>query len=265
MSDLEQTSVRSPDGTNIAFVRMGNGPSLVLVHGSLATGERWMQVASILASQLTCFVMDRRGHGHSGDSTHYSIEREYEDIESLLGEAGSEASLLGHSYGAVCALGTATRTRLRRLILYEPPLPVNGSVAGGALPDYKKAIDARNFDLALEIGLTKFAGVTSNQVQALRKLPAWPKMVALAPTWTREIEAMDALGPSLTRYGQLTTPTLLLTGTLSPKHPLKDSVLALSATLKNCTVASLDGQGHEAHSLAPALIAEKVASFVLNR
>ena len=207
--------------------------------------------------------MDRRGYGRSGNSLGYAIEREYEDIEAVLASAGNQASLLGHSYGAICALGAATRARVTHLVLYEPPLPVQGSVAGGALGDYKKLVEMGDSDGALALGLTKFAGVTPEQIQALRRSPLWPKMVALAPSWTREVEVIDRLGPSLNRYRDLQVPTLLLSGTHSVKYPLQDATEALAATLKNVQISRLEGQGHTAHSLAPTLVAERIATFLL--
>ena len=73
-------SVRSGDGVSIGFARIGNGPALVLVHGSLSDGDDWRKVVSLLAGRFTCYIMDRRGRGRSGDSPEYSIEREYEDV-----------------------------------------------------------------------------------------------------------------------------------------------------------------------------------------
>jgi pimeloyl-ACP methyl ester carboxylesterase len=88
-------------------------------------------------------------------------------------------------------------------------------------------------------------------------------MVALAPSWTREVEAVDQLGPNLSRYRDLLVPTLLLSGTLSSKYALQDATEALAATLKNVQLSRLEGQGHNAHSLAPTLVAERVAAFLL--
>ena len=170
---IEQDSVVSSDGTEIAFVRIGHGPPLAIVHGSLTSGENWLPVARILANRFTCLVIDRRGYGRSGNSANYAIEREYEDIEAVLAAAGKQVSLLGHSYGAICTLGTATRTRVKHLILYEPPLPIHGSVTGGALVDYRKAIETGDLDGALALGMNKFAGVTPEQIQALRRSPLW--------------------------------------------------------------------------------------------
>jgi pimeloyl-ACP methyl ester carboxylesterase len=58
-----QGSVGSSDGTRIGFTRVGSGPSLVFVHGSLSTSEDWLPVARLLADRFACYVMDRRGRG----------------------------------------------------------------------------------------------------------------------------------------------------------------------------------------------------------
>ena len=130
--------VHSADGTRIAFRRLGSGPAVVFVHGSVSTHIDWMPVARLLADRFTCFVMDRRGRAKSGEGVGpYSIEREYEDIDAVLAaaqtETGSEAALVGHSYGAICALGVAMRHLVPRLVLYEPPLPVGGLIRRWAI------------------------------------------------------------------------------------------------------------------------------------
>ncbi len=100
-------TIRSIDGMRIAFERSGAGSPLVLVHGT-----------------STVYAVDRRGRGSSSDATRYDIEREVEDIVAVVGSIGQPIDLLGHSYGGICSLEAALRTsHLRRLILYEPPIP----------------------------------------------------------------------------------------------------------------------------------------------
>jgi pimeloyl-ACP methyl ester carboxylesterase len=70
------------------------------------------------------YALDRRGRGGSGDAKQYAIELEFEDIEALINSIKEPVFLLGHSYGALCSLEAALRTtHLRKLILYEPPIP----------------------------------------------------------------------------------------------------------------------------------------------
>lgn len=110
---------RSADGTSIGFARLGSGPAVVFVHGSLSTGDDWRQVATAMAGQCTCFLMDRRGRGRSGDASDYAIDREYDDIKAVLDVAGPGTHLVGHSYGAIGALGAALGAPIGRLVLYE--------------------------------------------------------------------------------------------------------------------------------------------------
>jgi pimeloyl-ACP methyl ester carboxylesterase len=255
-------SVRSADGTQIGYLRVGAGPALVLAHGSLSTSVDWLRVAESLATRFTCFVMDRRGRGMSGNAASYRIEREYEDIAAVLMAAGPAAALLGHSFGAICALGTALRSPVPRLVLYEPPLPVGGPVAGKYLDDYRDAVARSQFDEALAIGMARFVGLSSEQIGVMRTLPIWPYLSSLVPTWVRELEAIDALGTAISHYAAITCPTMLLVGDQSAEHPLKDASAALARILPKAQVVPLESQGHMAMRMAPQLLAEKIAEFL---
>jgi pimeloyl-ACP methyl ester carboxylesterase len=253
---------RSADGTPIGFVRLGSGPAVVFVHGSLSTGDDWRQVASAMAGQFTCFLMDRRGRGRSGDASAYAIEREYEDIPAVLDIAGPGAHLLGHSYGAIGALGAALRVPIGRLVLYEPPLPVTGPVVGAALAPYRAAVASHHLDEALTIGLRDIIRLSAGEISALRQTPLWNKRAALTPTWTRELEAIDRLGPSLDRYRHLAAPTLLLLGTATAAHH-QVATTALAKTLPDVRVVRLQGEGHTAHLTVPDIVATEVTDFLL--
>src|SRR5262245_47232567 len=118
------TSVRSKDGTAVAYARSGHGPPLVLVHGTTADHTRWAPLLAALEQRFTVYALDRRGRGGSGDAAGYAIEREFEDVAALVDSIGEPVGLLGHSYGALLSLEAMLRTsRVRKLVLYEPPIP----------------------------------------------------------------------------------------------------------------------------------------------
>jgi pimeloyl-ACP methyl ester carboxylesterase len=72
----------------------------------------------------TVYAMDRRGRGGSGDAQTYALEREWEDIAAVVDAIGDSVEVVAHSFGATCALEACRLTRhVRRLVLYEPPLP----------------------------------------------------------------------------------------------------------------------------------------------
>lgn len=258
-----EDTVRSKDGTEIGFVRMGSGPAVVFVHGSLATHGDWFRVAESLSDRFTCYLMDRRGHGLTGEGTSaYSIDREYEDIAAVLAAAGPGASLVGHSYGAACALGSALHASVARMVLYEPPLPVGGPVAGEALDDYCLAMESSSYEDALEIGMREFVGLPSAQIGAMRLSSIWPKLAAQVPSWPRELEAMDNLGTGVEHYAAISSSTLLLGGADSADHPFKDSIAALAQVMPCVRTASMKGQSHLALRRAPQLVTQLIESFL---
>lgn len=261
--DVVEKVATSADGTRIGYVTIGSGPAVVVVHGSISTCLDWFDVAKHLASRFRCFLMDRRGRGRSEVGAEpYSIEREYEDVCAVLGAAGPGASLVGHSFGAICALGASLKAPVRRLALYEPPLPVGGPVAGDYINDYRWAVEAKQYDEALSVGLLNVVRLPSPVVNAMRSTPTWNAMLKVVPSWVREMEAVDALPAEVDRYAAIRCPVQLLVGTRSAEHPLQDTSRALAHVLPDARIASLDGQGHMATRTAPGLLAERLTAFL---
>jgi alpha-beta hydrolase superfamily lysophospholipase len=99
--------VTSKDGTSIAYERQGSGPAVILVTGGLDDGSENAPLAAELAEHFSVYNYNRRGRGDSGDTPPYAVEREIEDIEALVAEAGGSAHLYGVSTGAALALEAA--------------------------------------------------------------------------------------------------------------------------------------------------------------
>lgn len=265
--EVFEGSTHSADGTRIGFRRLGHGPAVVFVHGSVSTHTDWMPVARLLADRFTCFAMDRRGRAKSGEGVGpYSIEREYEDIEAMLAVAktvtGSEAALVAHSYGAICALGVAMRHPVPKLVLYEPPLPVGGLIAGENLPPYVAAIEQGDLDKALDWGLDRFPRMPAKTIAQLRVSKAWPSLRVMAKSWIRELIEMDAHSPDVEPYRALACPSLLLAGSLSAEHPMLDAARALATVLPGVRFEWLAGQGHGAMRAAPEMVARLMGEFL---
>ena len=167
--------VVSADGTAIAYRRSGAGSPLVLVHGTTADHTRWAPVLPALEAHYTVYAVDRRGRGASGDGRDYAIEREFEDIVAVIDAIGTPCDLLGHSYGALCALEAALRSdRVRRLLLYEPPI----EAAAGLFPRavvrrIETLIEAGDGDGALVAFFRGIVRMPERDIALLRAQPSW--------------------------------------------------------------------------------------------
>jgi pimeloyl-ACP methyl ester carboxylesterase len=244
-------TVTSADGTAIGCRILGSGPALVVVHGSVATGEAWIPVAERLAKEFTLYLIDRRGRGLSGDAREYSLATEAEDISAVLAAAGDGAALLGHSYGALCALETVRRgADVSSLVLYEPPLPVEGPAVGTLARDYAAAIETGNPDHALRLGLSHILKLSMDEMDGFAATPLWADLIELAPTWTRELKEVDPAAEHLSDYASLSVPTHLLLGGDSPAN-LTHATEYLQDGLPEATTTVLPGQKHFAHLMDP--------------
>ena len=131
----------SGDGTQIGCEKSGAGLLLVLIHGTAADHARWAPVLPALRERFTVYACDRRGRGGSGDGPSYAMEREFEDVATVVDGIGGPVDLLGHSYGALCSLEAATRAKnLRRLVLYEPPIPAGMPITPPGVIDRLQAL-----------------------------------------------------------------------------------------------------------------------------
>src|SRR5260370_36441170 len=85
-------------------------------------------MGAVVAAHCSVFKYDRRGRGDSSDTAPYAVEREVEDLEALIVEAGGSAFVCGFSSGAALALEAAARgLAITKLALYEPPFIVDDS------------------------------------------------------------------------------------------------------------------------------------------
>jgi len=107
--------------TDLHVEIIGQGDRVVLVHGSLATGEvEWVAQRPLADEGFSLVLVDRAGYGHSPGADGEDFVRDGEDLVGLL-DGGSH--LVAHSYGclgAMLAAGEAPDS-VRSLTLLEPP------------------------------------------------------------------------------------------------------------------------------------------------
>jgi alpha/beta hydrolase family protein len=114
--------VRSGDGTEIAFERLGDGEPVILISGASTSRAVHASLAELRAADFTVLNYDRRSRGDSGDTLPYAVEREIEDIGSVVTAGGGSAAEFGNSSGAVLALrAAASGLTITRLAPWDSP------------------------------------------------------------------------------------------------------------------------------------------------
>ncbi len=255
-------SVTSSDGAIITYERSGSGSPLVLVHGSLGNGlVAWFAVKPIFEQSFTVYAIDRRGRRETLDTAGRSVELECEDVAAVIRAIGEPVFLLGHSYGAVCALGAAALVpdSVRKLVLYEPPTR--------DLPDAEfRALEEKAAEGDWEGLVYRFlkdtVRIPQQELDMLSNSPFFAPLVEDARASFGDFLALRRYDFQAERYAPLTMPVQLLVGVESPR-PEMFLTAALKALLPDATVTELPGQAHGALTFDPAPTTEKITHFLL--
>ena len=258
-------TVTSKDGTTIAFDQLGQGPALILVGGTFeqrAMDSETSQLAALplLSQHFTVFHYDRRGRGDSTDTEPYAVEREIEDIEALIDEAGGSAFVFGISSGAALALEAAIRLgdKIKKLAMYEPPY-FSDKTTQQVWMDYRKQLrqvlaEGRRGDAVALWMMT--TGMPAEQVPEIRQHPMWPMWEAVAPTLVYDAAVMgEDFSVPTERAARLAVPTLIMDGSVS--YPFMHiATIALANAIPSAQHRTLEGQTHEvaAEAIAPVLV-----------
>jgi pimeloyl-ACP methyl ester carboxylesterase len=263
------STVKSSDGTTIAFEKVGQGPPVVLVDGAFVYRaiDPWApEFAGHLADKFTVYTYERRGRGGSGDTQPYAIEREIEDLAAVIKEAGGSANVIALSSGGVLGLDAAAAgLPITKLAVYEAPILVDDSRPSRG-DDYlavvKKAIaEGRNGD-AIAYAMVKSVGIPEEFVAGMRTQPFFPMMEAVGPTVAYDGEIMEGLmsGKPLPtgRWSTVSVPTLLLYGTASEPAWMKTGAEALGEIVTTAEVRGVEGQTHE---ISAEVLAGVVAEY----
>lgn len=256
------TTTTSADGTKIAYTRAGSGPALVLVDGAMCYRGSSPNdaLAKELAAHFTVYTYDRRGRGESTDTRPYAVEREVEDLATLVKEAGGEAFLFGISSGAALALEAARRLPVPKLAVYEPPFVVDDTrprVPADYATRLDEALKEGKRGKAVKMFMTEGVGLSGGTVALMRIMPFWSKLKKVAhtiPYDTAVVGDHQSGLPLPAAWPEVTIPALVLDGGRSPDW-MRHGVAALAKVLPSAEYRTLPGQTHlvKAPALAPVL------------
>jgi pimeloyl-ACP methyl ester carboxylesterase len=255
-------TVTSSDGTSLSVRKSGEGDAVVMVHGALDGIGGFSMIELSIADRYAAWVYDRRGRGGSGDGSDYSLEREIEDLRAVLDAAGGPAHVIGHSLGALIALAAAASgTKMRSLILYEPPLRQD-QIDREVIEEVKALVARGELDQAIEVMATGLAGVSDDELSIVRKIkPVWKQLRDGVRATPRELDVVCDVDWSQFELPVRDRPVLVIRGgrECSPAYPRPDD---LPRFVTDPEVVTIPDQGHLATNFAPNKFVEAVLDFI---
>ncbi|KAK9233849.1 Alpha/Beta hydrolase protein [Lipomyces kononenkoae] len=280
-------TVTSKDGTIISYLKVGEGPGIIILHGAMESAWSHFELARALSDSFTVYLPDRRGRGRSGPyGPDFIIQKEVEDVDALLSKTDSHF-VMGVSAGAIIALNASLELKaIHKAIIFEPPLMTDNLVSVDWVDRYDKEISAGKVAAAL------VTGMLGSQMgpPALHRMPRWFLIMMTKLMMTLEGPSdgsdgpipMKVLAPTLHYDVQLILEfedkqkdlvstiginVLLLGGSLSPPY-LKAAVDRLEKTIPNAKRVEFAGFHHGATGNKnrgghPETVASEIKSFLL--
>ncbi len=257
----------SADGTRIAYSTLGQGPTVVLVDGALC--RRGFGPAKPLAEKLQdrfrVVFYDRRGRGDSEPGPGCDVDREVQDLQAVIAAVGGDVFLYGTSSGAMLAArAVAAGTEVKKLVLHEPPLALDGTHVPQPpdLPariDQAIAEDRRGDAVAL---FMKSVGVPAFGRFMMKLIPGvWSGLTPSAHTLPHDFALLGDTqrgGPLpedlVESFRRIDVPTRLMVGGKSPPW-MHHTVKRLAEEIAHSDVVELAKQQHNVspQAMAPAL------------
>ncbi|MBI2568981.1 MAG: alpha/beta hydrolase [Candidatus Schekmanbacteria bacterium] len=246
--------------------RRGQGPGLVLIHGSATDAGTWAPQLSALNGAFDVVAYDRRGTRRSprrDDRGSQRVEDHAEDAACLIRALfGDPVLLLGSSFGAVVCIEVAARhpELLRGVIACEPPLVA-------AAPDreqhrafcdaFARVLAAEGGERAAELFLRTVLGDAVYDRIPKRRLAA---SLSLHRAIAEDIAAADAYRPDWNVLRNHAVPTLLVYGERSAPH-FRPIIARLAAELPHAEVVEIANAGHLVHIEAAERLHREVRRF----
>jgi len=172
--ELEYVTVH---GHRRAFVKVGSGPALLLLHGLACDHTTWHPVINRLAQEFTVIAPDFLGHGESDKPrADYSIGGYANGMRDLLTILDiDKVTVVGHSFGGGVAMQFAYQfpERTERLVLVSAGglgQEVSPAIRAILLPGFHQLATLLNLPVMRSVTRSLLTGLADSGMPALRDL-----------------------------------------------------------------------------------------------
>ena len=255
-------------GLNWHVQLMGQGPCLLLLHGTAAATHSWRDLAPLLAPHFTLIAPDLPGHGFTSSlpQARVSLAGFSEALRALLNKLQASPDLvLGHSAGAAIALRMALDGAMTPRAIFSlngALLPLGDEHAAFftraarlmvGLPFVSKlcAWRASKHEVAAKLLRDTGSEIGPRGVELYTRLFGYPGHIRAALTMMAQWE----LRPLLRDLPRLVPALFLLVGSRDRAVPPMQA-RRIQAIQPASRIITLEGLGHLAHEEAPERIVD---------
>jgi magnesium chelatase accessory protein len=255
-------------GLNWHVQLMGQGPCLLLLHGTAAATHSWRDLAPLLAPHFTLIAPDLPGHGFTSSlpQARVSLAGFSEALRALLNKLQASPDLvLGHSAGAAIALRMALDGAMTPRAIFSlngALLPLGDEHAAFftraarlmvGLPFVSKlcAWRASKHEVAAKLLRDTGSEIGPRGVELYTRLFGYPGHIRAALTMMAQWE----LRPLLRDLPRLVPALFLLVGSRDRAVPPMQA-RRIQAIQPAARIITLEGLGHLAHEEAPERIVD---------
>lgn len=230
----------------------GTGPAVVFLHGFTQTGTSWRAVTHDMSADYSCVTIDLPGHGGSPNGRR-SLTETADDVARVIDVVGSPAIVVGYSMGARVALHVALAhpSLVRALVLVSGTPGITDDAERSA----RRTSDETLANRIEAIGTEAFLGEWLAQPM-FASLPAGAASIEErlinSPTGLADSLRHAGTGtqtPLWNRLGEMSVPTLVMTGDLDTKFTALGE--QLTQMINGGVHRQFVGAGHTLHLEKP--------------
>lgn len=254
-SQVSQEKTIDVDGLKIHYKIVGQGPTILILHGWGSKSDRWVRVAELLSqNNFSVVVPDLPGFGKSAaPPVPWGTEDYCNFIEQFIQKIGLQSFyLLGHSFGGGLAAvyAAAAPRRVKKLLLFASAIV------------RRKTIKKKVFE------------IISKVFKIFSFIPLYPlfrkavyKYIIRRSDYPYTSGSMKETYWKVIRHdlssdlSSIQAPTLIIWGDKDDVIPVADAYL-IQEKIKNSQVMIISGGDHDIEQHMPASLAENIREFI---
>lgn len=244
----------------ISFERVGEGPSIVLVHGITESRRAWDPLIGPLARSHDVLAVDLRGHGESEVVPPYDLITMATDVHEVVESLGvPDPLMVGHSLGGTVVSAYAAMFECRGVVNVDQSLRLGSFQA--ALKSIEPMLrgDEATFLNLMSMLFDSMRGRLGDKEWARLSALRHPVQEVVLGVWSAvldlEVEELDAEVYSIA--SAIDVPYLALHGT----DPGDGYEAWLNDLVDDLRVELWDGLGHYPHLVEPQRFVALVNEF----